>query len=263
VKPFDPYALDTDTPKDPLTVLRQLREYEIDEARSLQLAIVPAEPLRAPPVEIASRVRPVTEVGGDFLDYFLMPDGRVGFYLGDVVGKGLPAALYAALAVGTLRGFNKRKETPSSILSHFNERIRVHNLPGRFCAVQYGVFDPRTFELTFSNAALPLPVHVSRMDSRPLGDGGLPSGLFEDPVYENFSIQLHSGESVVFITDGILEACNPGNEEFGLERILEACASNSKFSAPEQLSRLLDAVDRFVESAHPQDDMTVLVLKVE
>lgn len=258
----DPYTLDSDAPKDPLAVLRQLREYEIDEARRLQLAIVPEEPLRAPPVEIASRVRPVTEVGGDFVDYFLMPDGQVGFYLGDVVGKGLPAALYAALAVGTLRGFNKREETPSSILSHFNERIRVHNLPGRYCAVQYGIFNPHNFELTFSNAALPLPAHVSRLDSRPIGSGGLPAGLFEDPVYENFSVRLRPGDSVVFYTDGILEASNPGNDEFGSDRILEVCASNSRFSAPEQLSRLLDAVDRFVESAHQHDDMTVVVLKV-
>ncbi len=127
-----------------LECLQRIRQHEIEEARRLQLAMIPVDPLRTHAAELVGKIRPVSEVGGDFLDYFQIPDGRIGFYVGDVVGKGLPAALYAALTIGTLRGFNKHMETPCSLLAHLNQRLRVHSLAGRYCAVQYGLFDPAT-----------------------------------------------------------------------------------------------------------------------
>src|SRR5574337_1114138 len=137
------------------TSLEKVREYEIEEARNIQQAMVPAGPLRARGLEFACKFLPVSEVGGDFLDYFWLMDHRLACYLGDVVGKGLPAAMYAALAVGTLRGIHKTGVPTSSVLELFNERLAMRPVPRRFCSVQYAVFDPLTGELLYANAGLP------------------------------------------------------------------------------------------------------------
>lgn len=95
-----------------LLSLEKLREEELEEARAIQSAMLPAQSLQAGPVIVSHEFQPMAAVGGDFLDYFELPDGTIGLYLGDVSGKGLPAALYAALAVGTLRACTRRERLP-------------------------------------------------------------------------------------------------------------------------------------------------------
>jgi len=239
-----------------------LRASEMDEARSIQQAMVTLEPLCAPPFEIASCFRPVTEVGGDFLDYFWLEDRRLGLYLGDVVGKGLPAAMYAALAVGTLRGIHKRGTPPTTVLELMNERLRMRVVPGRYCAVQYAVFDAGTLEVWYANAALPRPVLVSAKGCREVGEGGLPSGMFSDARWEPYAVQLQRGEGILFCTDGILEARNAEDEEFGVGRLIEICQQNTAEKANTLLSRLFCAVDDFSGDTAPHDDMTAILLKI-
>jgi len=242
--------------------LQKVREFELEEARLIQQAMVPVEPLRAHSVEFASKFRPVAEVSGDFLDYFLLADRRVAFYLGDVVGKGLPAALYAALAVGTLRGIHKTGQAPSAVLELFNERLRVRLLPGRYCALQYGVFDPRSSELWYANAGLPRPLHISAKSCREVGEGGLPSGLFPNARYEQYTIRLASGDALLFVTDGIVDSVDPSGEQFGLERLVEVCGQNGNESATTLLARIFEAVDAFGAGARQYDDITAAVLKL-
>jgi sigma-B regulation protein RsbU (phosphoserine phosphatase) len=103
--------------------------------------ILPAESLRADAVMISHEFQPVAAVGGDFLDYFELTDGSVGLYQGDVSGKGLPAALYAALAVGTLRGVHKTGTSPHDVLATLNRRL-IRGMPQRYTAIQYAVFNP-------------------------------------------------------------------------------------------------------------------------
>jgi hypothetical protein len=105
--------------------------------------------------------QPVTEVGGDFLDYFELTDGCFGLYLGDVSGKGLPAAMYAALAVGTLRGVHQTGLCPSQVLSTLNRRLMLRGTPRRHAAVQYASFDPRTRMMRIAGAGMPGPFHLS------------------------------------------------------------------------------------------------------
>ncbi len=244
-----------------LNRIELLRAFEIEEARNIQQAMVCVEPLQVEPVEIASRFRPVTEVGGDFLDYFRLENHRLGLYLGDVVGKGLAAAMYAALAMGTIRGIHKSGTDPSSVMALLNERLRMRVVPGRYCALQYAVYDPATRELCFANAALPRPILVSPRGCREVGDGGLPSGLFAGAVYERYSVDLQPGDAVLFCTDGILEARNAEGEDFGLERVLELCAENSTASPDTLLDRLFADVDDFTGEGPAHDDMTAIVLK--
>jgi sigma-B regulation protein RsbU (phosphoserine phosphatase) len=241
----------------------KLRALEIEEARNIQQAMVSVEPLRASPVEIASRFRPATEVGGDFLDYFRLEDHRLGLYLGDVVGKGLAAAMYAALAMGTLRGIHKRGTAPATVLEVMNERLRTRIVPGRYCAVQYAVLDPATLKLSYANAALPRPIHISHKECREVGEGGLPSGLFADATYDEYATQLKPGEAMLFCTDGIVEARNAAGEEFGPARVLAVCEKHGRISADELLSHLFGAVDAFIGEGLPHDDMTAIALRID
>jgi sigma-B regulation protein RsbU (phosphoserine phosphatase) len=94
------------------------------------------------------------EVRGDYLDYFALSDGKIGLYVGDVSGKGLPAALYAALAVGTLRGIHKTGMLPSRLLSLLNQRLLLRGIPGRHSAIQYAVFDPATSTIQIASAGM-------------------------------------------------------------------------------------------------------------
>ncbi|HEV8383471.1 MAG TPA: PP2C family protein-serine/threonine phosphatase [Candidatus Acidoferrales bacterium] len=239
-----------------------LRELEIEEARGIQQAMVSVEPLRHDPVEIASRFRPVREVGGDFLDYFLLEDRRLGLYLGDVVGKGLAAAMYAALAMGTIRGIHKSDVTPTAVLELLNERLRMRVVPGRYCAMQYAVYNPETQEASYANAALPRPILISPRGCREIGEGGLPSGLFAGAQYDAYSVQLRPGEAVLFCTDGIPEARNSRGDDWGVERTLEICERNIGAGADTLLDRLFAELDSFIGDHQPHDDMTAIVLKL-
>ncbi len=248
-------GLDADT-------LLQLRNSELEEARTLQQCLVPSGALRAGSIECVSRFQPVAEVGGDFLDYFFLADRRLGVYLGDVVGKGLPAAMYAALAVGTLRGIHKTGAPPTTVLSTLNRRLRTRAVPGRYSAVQYAVYDPGTHELWYSNAGLPRPLHFSGNGCHEIGEGGLPPGLFDDARYDQCTVKLQPGDAVLFTTDGLLEAHNPEREEFGVERIIEVCGRNLTGPADLMLDRLFDALLEFTNGQRPQDDLTAALLKI-
>lgn len=243
--------------------LEKLREYEIEEARNIQLAMLPTEPLRAQRIEFACKFLPASEVGGDFLDYFWLTDRRLGFYLGDVVGKGLPAAMYAALAVGTLRGIHKTGQPPHAVLELFNARLRMRALPGRYCAVQYAVFDPFSGELSCANAGLPKPLHVSATGCRELGEGGYPGGMFAGARYTADTVWLAAGDAVLFTTDGLPEACNRDGEEFGLERLAALCSENKEATAEGLLDSVFAAVELFSDGVTQQDDMAAAALKLD
>jgi sigma-B regulation protein RsbU (phosphoserine phosphatase) len=245
---------------DPASI-EQLREQEIEEARILQRAMLPTEPLRADPFEITSQFRPMVEVGGDFLDYFLLSDRTLGLYLGDVVGKGLPAALYAALAVGTIRGINKTGESPSQVLEVLNKRLRMRAMSRRYCAVQYAVFDPETRLLRYSSAGMPGPLHISSRGCRELRLNGLPSGMFDGARYDLNSVPLEPGDSILFITDGFTEALNKKGEDFGMDRLMEICAQNCSAPAGALLGRIFGAVDEFAGGRPQHDDMTAALLR--
>jgi sigma-B regulation protein RsbU (phosphoserine phosphatase) len=246
-----------------LSALLHLRQSELEEARSLQLSLLPNAPLRAANIEFTSRVQPAAAVGGDFLDYFCLTDRRIGVYLGDVVGKGLSAAMYAALTVGTLRGIHKTGCPPMTVLSTLNRRLRTRPVPGRYSAVQYAVFDPETRELLCANAGLPRPIHISASRCIEVGHGGLPSGLFDEAFYEQCSIEICPGDAVLFLTDGLTEAHDADREEFGVARVMEICRRNMDSPAEVLLARLFEAVGKFTGDQPQQDDLTAALLKAD
>lgn len=236
-------------------------ELVVGEAVLIQKLLLPREPLRGPNLEVTYLMRTFSEVGGDFLDYFLLSDGKLGIYMGDVVGKGLPAAMYAALAAGGLRAIHKTGADPAAVLELFNKRLRVRPIPSRYCATQYAVFDPVTLELRLSNAGLPLPLHLSAGSCCTIGDGGLPSGLFDWAAYDQYTIQLSPGDAVLFTTDGLSEARDRNGQPLDMPRLIDLCAMLDYSSPDVFLRSVFDSIEEFT-GGNPSDDMTAAMLKV-
>ena len=145
-------------------------------------------------------------MGGDFLDFFTLTDGVIGIYLGDVTGKGLPAALYAALAVGTLRGVHKTGTPPPTVLSTVNRRVMLRGVSPRYAAVQYGCFDPR--------AGMAGPLILSARGCHELELRGIPPGMFPETDYEVARGVLRLAESIAQKNYGVTAFagwCTGGN----------------------------------------------------
>jgi len=185
-------------------------------------------------------------VGGDFLDYLLLADGCVGLYLRDVSGNGLPAAMFAALAVGTLRGVHKTGMCPSRVLATLNRRLMIRGATRRHAAVQYAVFDPQTREMKIAGRGMPGPFHLSAN-----GD------------YRALEVQgkLEPGDSVLFFTDGLPDAFDAEDESFGLERLQAVCVAQSERSATDFLGEVFSAVTRFAGERSQHDHMAAAVFQ--
>lgn len=239
--------------------VEKLRESELEEARAIQSVMLPGQQLCTRGVSIHHQFQPVAAVGGDFLDYFELSDGTFGLYLGDVSGKGLPAAMYAALAVGTLRGVHKTGQSPSIVLSTLNRRLLVRGVPSRYSATQYAVFDPTTRKMSICSAGMPGPLHLGSKCCRVLEIPGMPPGLFPDIDYESATIVLEPGDSVVFCTDGITDAFNMESEPFGLERLRAVCDANLRARPAELLRSMFSAVEDFTRGRKQHDDMAAAV----
>ncbi len=242
-----------------LLAIEKLREQELEEARVIQGAMLPSHPLRIGNVLISHEFQPVSEVGGDYLDYFTLSDGTIGLYVGDVSGKGLPAALYAALAVGTLRGVAKTGQRPGYVLSLFNERLHLRGIPGRHSAIQYALFYPGTGEMVISSAGMPGPLLLRGQDCRVLQLAGIPPGLFPGVSYDEFTLQLQAGDSVLFFTDGLTEGRNIHDEEFGLEGLQHVCHRHSGDAPLDLLGHVFAAIEEFTRHYRQWDDMTATV----
>jgi serine phosphatase RsbU (regulator of sigma subunit) len=240
-----------------------MSDFEREEARQIQLSLLPAGALVTKSAQVAYRFEPYAGVGGDFADFFELPNGQVGIYIGDVVGKGLSAAMYAALVMGMLRGTHKTGTDTSAVLSTLNQRLLVRPVMGRYAATVYAVYDPATRQLTFSNAGLPYPLLASGQVCTQLGQGGFPSGLRGGSSYETHRVQLSPGDSVLFTTDGLTELRDSRDNDFSWERLAEIWKTSSEKSAEEALDLLFDEAQRFSDGAHPHhDDITAVVLKV-
>lgn len=235
---------------------------ERDEARQIQLSLLPAKTLETPVCEVAFRFSPFAEVGGDFADYFCLSDGQIGIYIGDVVGKGLPAAMYATLVMGMLRGIHKTGENTAHALALLNERLLQRPVAGRYAATLYAVFDPISLRLHFSNAGLPYPLLVSASACRVLDCGGLPSGMLPGSSYEVCSVQLAAGDAVLFATDGLHDLRGIKGDDFTWGKLREIWGQCWDKSAKESLELLFKEATLFSSNGQQDDDVTAVVLKV-
>jgi len=240
---------------------RLLRELRI--ARDVQHALFPESSPRGDGWEASAHFRPARELGGDLYDFYDMGEGLLGVATGDVAGKGVPAALYAAYASGAVRARAFERRTPSDLMERVNRTLRRKGIEGLFCTLAYALFDFKDRSLRLANSGLPHPLHYRATLGRavPLEVSGLPLGTFDGVVYDELRAALEPGDAFVFYSDGVIEA-RSGKEEYGPERLsrgLEAAASGS---ATEIGTRLVRDLEQFLGAQSPHDDITLIVLKI-
>jgi serine phosphatase RsbU (regulator of sigma subunit) len=238
---------------------------ELEVAREIQLAMLPTGTYAAGDAEICGVTRPANTVGGDFYDVLPLvndPEERVIVTIGDVAGKGSPAALLMALLLAVLRTLVDEKLEACALVARLNTQICRHTPGSRFITLFYGVYTPATGGLTYVNAGQNPPL-LRRADGtlERLGGTGIALGMFEGSTYEAVTTTVGHGDLLVLYSDGVTEAENPAGqpfEEAGLERLVAARGSDSPaLLAP----AILQAVEAHARDSRFTDDLTVLILK--
>jgi serine phosphatase RsbU (regulator of sigma subunit) len=238
---------------------------ELEVAREIQLAMLPTGTYAAGDAEICGMTRPANTVGGDFYDVLPLPgdpDGRVIVTIGDVAGKGSPAALLMALLLAVLRTLVDEKLDACALVSRLNTQICRHSPGSRFITLFYGVYTPGTGALTYVNAGQNPPLLRRRDRSiERLGSTGIALGMFEKSSYQAVDTHVGPDDMLLMYSDGITEAENPAGQPFeegGLERFVAAHAHEP----PAVLApALLRAIEAHARDSRFSDDLTVLILK--
>jgi sigma-B regulation protein RsbU (phosphoserine phosphatase) len=245
-------------------VRREMRlNRELSIARDVQHGLFPEDDPSGPAFETSSHFRPARELGGDLYDFYDIGEQVLGVAVGDVAGKGVPAALYAAFASGTVRARAFERHPPADLLYRANRTLRRRGIEGFFCTLAFALFDFQARRMQVANSGLPFPLHFDAADGRcrPLEVAGLPLGAFGDAVYDERVVDLRSGDVFVFLSDGVTEAWN-GEEEYGTQRLQEQVERHATLSAPLLGEQLIADVDRFVSGRPLRDDLTLVVVKV-
>jgi sigma-B regulation protein RsbU (phosphoserine phosphatase) len=235
---------------------------EMKIAREIQLQLMPDEVPSIPPLQLAVLFKPVAQLGGDLYDWIPFDDGRIAIMIGDVAGKGAPAALYGALSSGVIRTRAGRKYPPGQMLELVNKTLFQRPIEGQYVAVTYAVYDPKNKTIALSNSGLPYPLLVRAGQPSFVDVGGVPLGLFPDSQYEETSLQLQTGDVLVFYSDGVVEMRNDSGEEFGLKRLAETVRSSCEKSPEEIVKSVSGALAEFIGRVRPQDDRTMIVIRM-
>ncbi len=199
---------------------------------------------------------PCRTIGGDFFEFIELPSGALATALGDVAGKGPPAALLAAMLQGMITAEARAAESPSALMSSLNRALVNRGLGSQFATLAYGVLFPDG-RFSYCNAGHNAPVVASGRQIRRLTTGGPILGAFRDAAFEEETLALNEQDLVVMFSDGVTEACNPGGEEFGEERLISAVSSYAALPGREFLAAILGNVSRFCHDAQQTDDITV------
>ena len=235
---------------------------ELEVAREIQLAMLPAGTLRDRDVEICGVTRPANTVGGDFYDVLPRPDGRVIVTLGDVAGKGSPAALLMALLLAVLRTLVDEELSPPELMERLNLQICRHSPDSRFITLFYAVYEPASGRLVYVNAGQTPPL-LRRRDGtfERLEGTGVALGMFEGSTFGAAETIVGHGDTLVLYSDGITEAEDPHGrpfEEAGLEGVISTYVA---FGAAEMAAEMVRAVEHHAHASRFADDLTVLILK--
>ena len=235
---------------------------DLEIARDIQQAMLPSGVYSAPGVETVGISRPANTVGGDFYDILPLDDGRLVVTVGDVAGKGSPAALLMALLLAMLRTLVDEKLEPADLITRLNVQVCRHAPGTRFITLFYAVYQPLTGDLTYVSAGH-MPPLVLRMDGscERLTDGGISLGMFEHSTYSTGHVVLRPGDLLAVYSDGITEAENPAGtpfDEIGLETALKASALESLTAVG---AAVVKSVERHTAEKRFADDLTILLLR--
>ena len=236
---------------------------ELAEALKIQQRLLPQQVPQIDGWEVAASWQPASGVGGDCFDAIRFDDSRLALTIADVVGKGIPAALLMSNLQAAVRAFASEAVEPSALCHQVNRILCGNIAEGRFISFFYCVLDAAAGVLTYTNAGHYLPM-VVRADGavERLGAGGPVLGVLAEAEYEQSQVSLAPGDRSVLFTDGLTEARNAAEEEFGEQRLLAAAIAHRECSAPALQARLADAVAAF-SGGRLQDDATLIVLAAD
>jgi serine phosphatase RsbU (regulator of sigma subunit) len=242
---------------------RQLIEQELRVARLIQQTLLPKSAPELEDYQIEAYYRPAREVGGDFYDFFELGDGRLGLVVGDASGKGIPAALVMSNTRSVLRTIAQRGGVaPGEVLAQANEILYPDILVNMFVTCFYGVLDPSSDTFTYANAGHDLPYLHRNGDAEELRARGMPLGLMPGMGYEEKETILQAGESVLFYSDGLVEAHDPNGEMFGFPRLRTLVAEYDGEEEGSLVDLLMKELYSFTgEGWEQEDDITLVTLE--
>lgn len=240
-------------------------KHELQIAETIQMGLLPAEPPRVPGVDIYGMCKSAKNVGGDYFDYFPSENGVIDLIVADVSGHSIGSALMMAISRSVLRSVIHQSNSPSEILARTN-RLLFSDLDraGLFISLFLAQYNPRTHWLTYANAGHPPLLVYKAKEKRvlELDAEGMIIGVLEEVDFEEKNLHLEAGDIVLFYTDGIVEATNIYNEQFGQERLAEIIKIFHDESAEKIVHNLYNQLDIFVQRREQNDDVTVIVLKI-
>lgn len=239
---------------------RERIEQELRTAQAIQQAFLPREVPAFPGWQLRPYYRPAREVGGDFYDFFLLKDGKLGLVIGDVTGKGIPAALVMATVHTMLRSTMQETTSPGEVLARVNELLIAEIPEGMFVTCFYAILDPASGHVRYANAGHEPPYRCRAGSAGELWAAGMPLGLMPDIRYEECEATLTPGETLFFYSDGLVEAHAPAGEMFGFPRLQKLLEGHGDGAALVDL--LIEKLRQFTGEAWEQeDDVTLLTLQ--
>jgi sigma-B regulation protein RsbU (phosphoserine phosphatase) len=244
-------------------------EKEVLFAKRIQAALLPTQlPKRLKGVDVSAEFASARELGGDFHDFLVPESNMLIVALGDVSGKGVPAALYSMFASELVRGrtFRRRyqpeKSSPGLVLTSINTILHERQLESYYCTLCYALFDLKRRTVTLANSGLPYPVHASAAGVAQIELPGVPLGSFFGITYDEVSRPLAAGDVFVFSSDGITEAMNARGDEFTSARLIEVLQRTRQLPAKEIVQAISQEVQEHRAGAPPNDDSTLVVVKI-
>ncbi len=242
---------------------RELLSREIEIAREVQQRLFPQNLPEVPALEYAGHCRPALGVGGDYYDFLALSSGRLGLAIGDVSGKGIPAALLMASLQASVRGQSQGGGgNVAELMTNVNRLVCEASPENRYATFFFAQFDPATRRLVYSNGGHNAPIVLRGSEVLRLENGGPPVGLFKFSRYQQDEVQLEPGDLLVLYTDGISEAENPAQDEWGEDALIAAARACPAGPPAEAIQRIMRQADDFANGAPQHDDMTLVIARV-
>jgi phosphoserine phosphatase RsbU/P len=237
-----------------------LLERDLERAREIQLHLMPGPSPSIPGLEVLARFQPARELGGDLYDFLSYGKDRHVLVIGDVSGKGSPAALYGAMVSGILRSLASRHLDPPEMLRRLNQMLLERKIDGHFITLTYAIWDVKSRRLTLANSGMPLPVLVRRGRSHSIRAEGVPLGLLENTDYQETSVHLEKGDFLAMFSDGLVEAAS-SEVEFGMRRLEHLFSLNARRPLAQVMDRVFAEIARFERGQPPRDDQTLMLVR--
>lgn len=237
-------------------------ERDLERAEEIQRHLMPGLRPAIPGLEVLVRFQPARELGGDLYDFLTYGKDRHVLAIGDVSGKGAPAALYGAMVTGILRSLAPQRLAPADMLRKLNLTLLERKIEGHFITLTYGVWEPRAKTFRLANAGMPLPILVREGHSHAVHAEGVPLGLLEQAEFQEATVALQKGDLLAMYSDGLLEAANPQHEEFGTHRLENLLREHAADGTAEIIETIFAQVARYEQGQSRRDDQTLLLMRV-